>query len=177
MTLSVGAAWALISAAAHGQTLFDTTLAADLVADGLGGSVGTLTTAIVFVGDDTLLAVNRGDAKVYRIDLELGVVVQPGPVVLDLNVISSGGAPQSEYGVQAMEIHPAFVDNGYVYIRYDNGYVYIRYDKSVTPGVDTPEEEVVLGPNFSASVPTKNVIERYVWDPAVCMRIMASCAG
>ncbi len=84
---------ALITAAAHGQTLFDTTLAADLVADGLGGSFGTLTTAIVFVGDDTLLAVNRGDAKVYRIDLKPGVVVQPGPVVLDLNVISAS-APQ-----------------------------------------------------------------------------------
>jgi len=31
--------------------------------------------------------------------------------------------------------------------------------------VDTPQEEVVFGPNFSASIPTENVIERYIWVP------------
>ena len=58
---------------------------------------------------------------------------------------------------QGMERHRQFATNGLVYI---------RYDKSPVPGSDTPQADVVLGGNFSASVPTLNVIERFVWDPA-----------
>ena len=148
---------ALATGSSHGQALFDTNLAVDLVAEGLGSTWSTLTTAIVFVDDDTLLAVNRGDGHVYRVDLQPGCVVNPGPVVFDLDVIVAGVDSQSEYGVQAMELHPNFATNGYVYI---------RYDQSLTPGIDTPQEDVIDGPNFSASAPSPNMIERYVWDPA-----------
>ena len=147
---------AVIAAAGHGQTLFDPDLTADLVAEGLADELGNLTTAFFLVDADTLLAANRNDGRVHRVDLQPGVVVQPGPVVLDLHVISAGGAAQSEYGVQGMEPHPGFAGNGYVYI---------RYDRSPAAGRDTPQDDVVLGPNFNASLPTANVIERYVWDP------------
>jgi glucose/arabinose dehydrogenase len=142
--------------AGYGQTLFDPELAADLVAEGLGSSIELYDTGIVFVDDRTVLAVDRGQGRVRRVDLEPGVVAVPGAVVLDLDIIASGGDWQSEYGVQAIALHPAFAENGYVYI---------RYDQSPTAGVDTPQEDVVLGPNFSASLPTANVIERYIWDP------------
>ncbi|MEC9373093.1 MAG: PQQ-dependent sugar dehydrogenase, partial [Planctomycetota bacterium] len=81
-----------------------------------------------------------------------------GPVVLDLDIISpAGDDTQSEYGVQSLTVHPDFATNGWIYI---------RYDKSLTAETDTPQSEVVLGPNFTASDPTTNVIERYVWNPA-----------
>jgi hypothetical protein len=142
--------------AAYGQTLFDLELAADLVAEGLGSSLPSYHTGMVFINDDTLLAIDRGQGIVIRVDLEPGVVAVPGPVVLDLDVIAAGDDHQSEYGVQGIAVHPDFAENGYVYI---------RYDQSPTPGVDTPQDEVVLGPNFSASHPTENVIERYIWVP------------
>jgi glucose/arabinose dehydrogenase len=142
--------------AAFGQTLFDPVLAADLVAEGLGGSIDAYHTGMVFVDDDTLLAIDRGQGLVVRVDLVPCGVAVPGPVVADLDVIAAGNDHQSEYGVQAIAVHPAFAENGYVYI---------RYDQSPTPGEDTPQEEVVFGPNFSASIPTDNVIERYIWAP------------
>ena len=145
------------TAAAHGQILLNTDLAADLVAQGLGATPGTLTTAMVFVDQQTVLVVNRGDGLVRRLDLQPGDVAEACIVVLDLDVIAAGTDGQSEYGVQSMELHPDFAINGLVYI---------RYDRSPTPGQDTPQSDVVLGPNFSASVPTSNVIERFVWDPA-----------
>ena len=137
--------------------LVDTSLSVSHVATGLGAGPQQITTAIVFVDDDTMLGVNRLDGKIRRIDLVEGSVVMPGPVVHDLDIIAPKiGDSQTEYGVQAMTLHPSFEENGYVYL---------RYDQSLTPGRDTPQEEVAPGPNFSASDPTENVIERYVWDP------------
>ena len=152
--------WALamtVTAAVHAQTLFNNDLAADLVAQGLGATPGTLTTAFIFVDCRTVLVVNRSDGRVRRLDLRPGEIVEACVVVLDLDIIAAGTDNQSEYGVQAMALHRDFPSNGLVYI---------RYDRSPTPGQDTPQSEVVLGPNFSASVPTSNVIERFVWDPA-----------
>ncbi len=147
-----------VAATAHGQTLTDPGLAVDLVADGLSTGA-SLTTAIAFVDETTVLAVDRSDGRIRRVDLQLGVVAGPGPVVFDLDVISTSSQTdnQSEYGVQGLELHPGFAVNGLVYV---------RYDRSPTPGGDTPQDDVVLGPNFSASIPTLNVIERFVWDAA-----------
>ncbi len=157
-TLGLALALALaLTAAVRAQTLLDTDLAADLVAQGLGATSGTLTTAIVFVDRQTALVVSRSDGRVRRLDLRPDDVVEACVVVLDLDIIAAGTDTQSEYGVQAMELHPDFASNGLVYI---------RYDRSPTPGRDTPQSEVVLGPNFSASLPTSNVIERFAWDPA-----------
>ena len=102
----VAIACAFVAATAHAQTLFDPDLTAQLVAEGLGSTFGTLTTAIVFMDEDTLLAVNRNEGRVRRIDLQRGVVVNAGPDVLDLDVIVGGTDTQSEYGVQAMALHP-----------------------------------------------------------------------
>jgi hypothetical protein len=146
----------LLHGAAQSQVMLDSRLAADRVAAGLGDSAGTLTTAVVFIDDETVLAANRGDGTIRRLDLVAGSVVGPGAVVLDLDVIVSGGDNQSEYGVQALVLHPAFAVNGWVCV---------RYDRSPTAGQDTSQDDVVLGPNFSASLPTDNVIERYAWDP------------
>ena len=129
---------------AHAQTLFDPDLTAQLVAEGFGSTFGTLTTAIVFIDQDTLLAVNRNEGRVRRIDLQRGVVVNLGPDVLDLDVIVAGTDTQSEYGVQAMALHPDFANNGFVYV---------RYDQSPTPGVDTPQGDV-MGPTSNAAAMT-----------------------
>jgi glucose/arabinose dehydrogenase len=112
---------------------------------------------MVFVDDDTLLAVERGQGRVHRVDLVSRGVAEPGPVVLDLDIIFAAGYDfDAEYGVQAITRHPDFAANGYIYI---------RYDQSPTAGVDTSQEEVVFDYGFSASIPTDNVIERYVWVP------------
>lgn len=137
--------------------LVDTSLSVKHVAAGLGVGPQQLTTAIIFVDDDTLLGVSRLDGTIRRIDLVAGDTAGPGPVVHDLDIIAPKiGDSQTEYGVQAMTTHPAFGENRFVYL---------RYDQSLTPGRDTPQEEVAPDPNFSASEPTENVIERYVWDP------------
>ncbi|MHC4949208.1 MAG: PQQ-dependent sugar dehydrogenase [Planctomycetota bacterium] len=148
----------LVVSAASGQTvLFDPDLEAEVVVEGLGTAIGELTTAFVFVDDSTVLVVSRGDGRVRRVDLVPGGIATPGATVLDLDVISPGNNGQTEYGVQGMTRHPDFESNGLVYI---------RYDRSLAAGADTPEADVVLGPNFSASLPTLNVIERFVWDGA-----------
>ncbi len=160
MRRTVIAAWIAISLAApvaRGQTLLDPGLATDLVAQGLNVTPQSLATAIVFMDVGTALLADRQDGRIHRLSLDGPWSVGPGPVVLDLDVISSGNANQSEYGIQGLELHPQFATNGWVYI---------RYDKSPVPGSDTPQADVVLGGNFSASVPTQNVIERFVWDPA-----------
>ncbi len=148
---------ASVTVAARGQTLSDPYLATDLVTQGLNVAPESLATAIVFIDAGTALLADREDGRIHRLTLDGATMIGPGPVVLDLDVISSGNANQSEYGIQAMELHPQFATNGQVYI---------RYDKSPVPGTDTPQADVVLGGNFSASVPTSNVIERFVWDPA-----------
>lgn len=160
MPRTVIAAWialAYAAVAARGQTLSDPYLATDLVAQGLNVAPESLVTAIVCIDAGTALLADRQDGRIHRLTLDGATMIGPGPVVLDLDVISSGYAEQSEYGIQAMELHPQFAANGQVYI---------RYDKSPVPGDDTPQADVVLGGNFSASVPTANVIERFVWDPA-----------
>ena len=160
MPRTVIAAWialAYAAVAARGQTLSDPYLATDLVAQGLNVAPESLATAIVFIDAGTALLADREDGRIHRLTLDGPTMIGPGPVVLDLDVISSGYANQSEYGIQAMELHPQFAANGQVYI---------RYDKSPVSGHDTPQADVVLGSNFSASVPTANVIERFVWDPA-----------
>jgi glucose/arabinose dehydrogenase len=129
----------------------------DHVVAGLGMGHQQLTVGVVFVDDDTLLGVNRADGAIRRIDLVDGRTVDPGPVIHDLDIIAPKiGDSQTEYGVQAIALHPDFDTNQYVYL---------RYDKSLTPGRDTPQMVVAPDPNFSASDPTENVIERYVWDP------------
>ncbi len=155
----IAASIAISSAAvtARGQTLSDPFLATDLVTQGLNVAPESLVTAIVFIDAGTALLADRESGRVHRLTLDAATMIGPGPVVLDLDVVSSGYANQSEYGVQAMELHPQFAANGQVYI---------RYDKSPVPGSDTPQADVVLGGNFSASIPTLNVIERFVWDPA-----------
>lgn len=147
----------VLGGAAQGQTLFDSNLTADLVAEGVGTGAGAFAVAMTFLDADTLLVASNGTGHVVRIDLQPGAVVAPGPIVLDLAVISGGMGAQSEYGVQGLQAHPDFAVNGYVYI---------RYDRSLSPSQDTPQEEILLGPNFSASLPTTNVIERYAWDGA-----------
>ncbi len=128
------------------------------VADGLGGGQGQIATGFVFVDADTILAARRGDGKVVRLDLLPGQVVTPGPFVADLDIVSpTGNDSQTEYGVQGICLHPNFATNGYVYI---------RYDLSPTPGVDTAQSVIATQPNFSVSLPTQNVTDRFVWDPA-----------
>ncbi len=141
---------------ARGQTLSDPYLMTDLVTQGLNVAPDSLSTAIVFIDAGTALLADREDGRIHRLTLDGGTVIGPGPVVMDLDVISSGYASNSEYGIQGMELHPQFASNGWIYI---------RYDKSPIPGQDTPQADVVLGGNFSASIPTLNVIERYIWDP------------
>ena len=149
---------AAVTLTAHAQTVIDPELRAVTVASDLGaGPQSALCVGAVFVSPTTALLANRAVGQIFRIDLQPGAVAQPGPVVLDLDVISPApNDTQTEYGVQAIALHPDFAINGYVYI---------RYDQSLTPGADTPQSQVVLGPNFSASIPTNNVIERYIWDP------------
>ncbi|MGI9015083.1 MAG: PQQ-dependent sugar dehydrogenase [Phycisphaerales bacterium] len=149
----------LISANVHAQELVDPHLDIIEVAHNLGGIQTYITTAIVFVDDDTALGVRRATGEVYRLDLVHGQSVEPGAVVLDLDVISPWIQDfQSEYGVQAMTLHPDFASNGYVYL---------RYDQSPTKGVDTDQRLVTFrDQNFSGSQLTDNVIERYIWDPA-----------
>lgn len=157
------AAFSALLAAERGlaqPVLRDARLQVALVADGLafGPGVGQLATGFVFVDADTVLAVRRGDGAVVRVDLVPGQVVAPGPVVADLDIIApTGSDSQTEYGVQGVCVHPEFATNRFVYI---------RYDLSLTPGVDTPQSVVATQPNFSASLPTQNVTDRFVWDPA-----------
>ena len=144
-------------ATARAQTLFDPDLEVEHAATALGGSVAELSTALIFVDADTALIASRADGRVRRLDLQTGAVVTPGAVVLDLDIVAPDASDsQTEYGVQAMEAHPGFVTNGLVYI---------RYDQSPMAGMDTPQGDVVLGPNFSASLPTTNVLARYIWTP------------
>ena len=148
---------ALATAALAQPDPVDPALRVDHVATGLGMGQQQLTVAVAFVDDDTLLAASRLDGTIRRIDLAEGRTVTPGPVVHDLDIVAPKlGDSQTEYGVQALALHPDFAANRYVYV---------RYDKSLTPGRDTPQSEVSPGGNFSAGDPTDNVIERYVWDP------------
>ena len=140
-------------------TLVDDNLAAETVAENLGNFQLRVTTAFVFIDEDTILGVNRRDGEVYRLDLIDGQIVEPGPVIIDLDIIAPSQSDiQTEYGVQAMTLHPDFANNGYVYI---------RYDKSLAVGKDTPQNDVTfMNDNFSGSELTDNVIERYIWDAA-----------
>ncbi len=138
-------------------TLTDPRLQVEQVADGLGGGIGQIATGIVFVSPTTMLAAKRGDGTVVRLDLIPGQAVTPSATVADLDVVApTGSDSQTEYGVQGMCLHPNFASNHYVYI---------RYDLSPTPGVDTPQSVVATQPNFSSSLPTQNVTDRFVWDP------------
>ncbi len=147
-----------VSASVLSQEVIDPNLRTEVVATGLGSQFGEYTTSFTFIDATTLLAARRSDGVVYRIDLIDGETVAPGATVLDLDIISPDPADsQSEYGVQSVTLHPDFPSNGYVYI---------KYDASLTEGMDTPQEDIVLGGTFSASEPTLNVIERYTWDEA-----------
>lgn len=150
---------ACAGAGASAQTMNDPALRAVVAANGLYqvGSNAQICTGFAFVGPRTVLLTNRGTGKVIRVDLsENGAPAQPSGEVLDLEIVApAANDTQSEYGIQGIAAHPDFASNGWVYI---------RYDKSPNEGRDTPQSEVVLGPNFSASLPTQNVIERYVWD-------------
>ncbi len=143
------------------QTVNDPALRAVVVANGLHpvGPNSQICTGFGFVGPRTVLLTSRGTGKVLRVDLDpSGAAAQPSGEALDLDIIApANNDQQSEYGVQGIVLHPDFANNGWVYI---------RYDKSPNEGRDTPQSEVVLGPNFNASVPTQNVIERFVWDPS-----------
>jgi len=144
-------------ASAAAQELYDPNLRALRVADGLGADYNTFTSAMTFVDADTALVADRGDGQIRRLDLVDGSVVQTGATVVDLDIIVGGHDFQSEYGIQSLTAHPDFATNKWVYV---------RYDRSLIEGVDTPQKDVVFGLNFSASQPTTNVIERYVWDAA-----------
>lgn len=162
LCLSGGVAFAALLGAASSAlaqpVLRDARLQVTQVADGLGGGQGQIATGFVFVDADTILATKRGDGRVVRLDLVSGQVVTPGPVVADLDIVSpTGNDSQTEYGVQGICLHPNFATNGFVYI---------RYDLSPTPGVDTAQSLVATQPNFSASLPTQNVTDRFVWNPA-----------
>lgn len=142
----------------------DPKLVVEQVADGLGGGIGQIATGFVFVSPTTVLAVKRGDGSVVRLDLGItpdappAFVATPGPTVANLDIVSpTASDSQTEYGVQGMCLHPDFANNRYVYI---------RYDLSPTPGIDTAQSLVATLPNFSASVPTQNVTDRFVWDPS-----------
>ena len=145
---------ALTTTPAHAQTLYDDALTFDVIVEGLGTTFPTFATSFVFVDDDTLLVANRADGTIVRVDLIAGSVATPGPVVLDLDVIHAvPNSSNSEYGVQGLALHPDFASNGWIYV---------RYDRSITAGQDTIESDVWI---TIASIPTDNVIERYVWNP------------
>jgi glucose/arabinose dehydrogenase len=149
-----GAGLALICAAgAVAQpTLTEPRLRADVVATGLGSGQLTCSTGFMFVDAQTMLVVSRADGRVRRVDLVEGQTATPGATVLDLDiVVATVTDSQSEHGVQAIEPHPGFAENGWVYV---------RYDKSFTAGVDTPQ--AAFNPY---QTPVANVIERYRWEP------------
>lgn len=154
--LSGAIAFGAVHAALAQPSLRDSRLQVTQVVDGLGGGQGQVATGFVFVDADTILAVRRGDGRVVRLDLVSGQVVTPGPVVADLDIVSpTGNDSQTEYGVQGVCLHPGFASNGFVYI---------RYDLSPTAGTDTAQSVVATQANFSASLPTENVTDRFVWD-------------
>lgn len=156
--LAVTLVGTIAASAGARPAMTDPRLRVDLVGDGLGGGIGQIATGFVFVDSDTVLAVKRGDGAVVRLDLLPGQAVTPGAVVLNLDIISpTGSDSQTEYGVQGMCLHPGFTSNSYVYI---------RYDLSTTAGSDTPQSAVATLPNFSASLPTQSVVDRFVWDPS-----------
>ncbi len=155
----IALAIAALPLSAHAADVVAPNLVVDHIATSLGPNSGGLAIGFVFVDSTTILALERAQGHVYRINLPSvgSAPATPGPVVLDLDIIYPGSDTQSEYGPQAIILHPNFATNHYIYI---------RYDRSPIRGDDTPSDSVVNGPNFSASKPTESVIERYIWDPA-----------
>lgn len=137
-------------------TLSDGRLRAELVATGLSTGFSDLVNAAVFVAPDQLLVASRADGVLRRVDLAPGTVAGPGPVVLDLPIVAPTPTDsQSEYGVQALTLHPGFLTNGWLYA---------RYDQSAAPPADSPQ---AASPDFNTGV--QNVTRRYVaqWSGGV----------
>jgi len=146
---------ALGAGPAAAQQVLDEALQVEHVVEGLSGA--GFPVGLAFLDHCTLLVPDRADGTIRRVDLLPGGVAAPGPVVLDLDIIAPDFEDsQTEYGVQALEPHPDFEKNGWVYV---------RYDQSLTKGQDTPQDDIAPDRNFTVSDPNDNVIERYTWDP------------
>ncbi len=145
------AALALAANASAQPTMLDPRLRVEVVASGLGSGQLVCSTGLMFVGPRTMLAVSRADGRVRRIDLAPGTIAQPGPVVLDLEIVTADLTDdQSEFGVQAIEPEPNFATTGGVLI---------RYDLTRFPGRDTQQNEF---DHFAS--PARNVIDRFIWN-------------
>ena len=124
---------------AAGPTMTDDALAVELVADGL-----TEPTALAFIGNDDFLVTEKSTGEVHRVTG--GEVSEP---VLDLAVNFF-----DERGLLGIAVHPAFADNGYVYLYW-------------TQSTEGEGDDGLLGPDTdeATAVPELgNRVDRFVWD-------------
>lgn len=102
----VCAGFAFVASTAQAQTLAHPRLTVEPVASGLDWP-----TAMALLGDDDLLVCEKNTGQVKRVTS--GTVTG---VVLDLPV-----ANEATRGLLGMALHPAFVENGWVYLFYSRG--------------------------------------------------------
>jgi aldose sugar dehydrogenase len=127
------------SAAPAGPTMTDDTLGVEVVVDGL-----TEPTALAVIGADDLFVTEKSTGRVYRV--QGGELSEP---VLDLAVNFF-----DERGLLGIALHPAFADNGFVYLYW-------------TASGEGEGDQGLLGPDTdeATAVPELgNRVDRFRWD-------------